>query len=404
MDNVTAEIKVIKTAEQHAQAVEELLRLMSTDDTSSDDRIELLSLVIEDYERRASPSPCVDPVDAIRFRMDQTGMTAKDLTPYIGSQSKVSEILNRKRPLTLAMIRNLHKGLGIPADVLLIDSQSTIDLSSEVALDYSEFPLKEMAQRGYFGAKYLSASRSQLKDMAEELWRSFFGDNKSTYSVLLRAPQTQMGTRTMNDAALHAWKMIVEKKASAEKLSVKFSPDVITDEWLNDLVKLSSFKEGPKLAKEYLARAGIVLVVEPHFQKTYLDGASMLLKDRAVVGLTLRYDRLDNFWFVLLHEIAHLKLHLNESNTIIIDDMDDKTQRAEALESEADAFATSALIPDEKWLESDVSISHEYSDALRLSQNLGISVAIVAGRVRKETGNWRLLHSHLGKGEVKAMF
>ena len=402
--NELAAVKVIKTDEQHAQAVAHLLRLMEADDNSNNDTIELLALVIEDYERKASPTPSVDPVDAIRFRMDQMGMSAKDLAPYLGSQSKVSDVLNGKRPLTLAMMRNLHKGLGIPADVLLNESPIDIDLNKPALFDYTSFPLKEMAKRGCFGTKYIAASLPALSDIAEELIRKTFGDFLSADMALLRAPQTQTGTRAMNDMALLAWVAIVKKQALAEPIETSYTQGVITKEWLSELVKLSEYTEGPKLAKEYLARYGIVLVVEPHFKKTYLDGAAMLLGDRAVVGVTLRYDRLDHFWFVLIHELAHVQKHLSPAEPIVMDDLDDKTQRAEQQEAEADEIAQEALIPMEAWQASMVKNTYAAADALKLAQQLNISPAIVAGRVRKETGNWRLLHNMLGKDVVKAMF
>lgn len=402
--NELAAVKVIKTDEQHAQAVSHLLRLMEADDNSNDDTIELLALVLEDYERKVSPSPNVDPIDAIRFRMDQMGMSAKDLAPYLGSQSKVSDVLSGKRPLTLAMMRNLHKGLGIPADVLLNENPIDIDLNKPAFFDYTSFPLKEMAKRGCFGAKYVTASLSALKDIAEELIRKTFGDCLSADMALLRSPQTQTGTRTMNNMALLAWVAIVKKQALAETIDTSYTEGVITNEWLSELVKLSEYAEGPKLAKEYLARYGIVLVVEPHFKKTYLDGAAMLLEDRAVVGVTLRYDRLDHFWFVLLHELAHIQKHLSPEEPIVMDDLDDKTQRAEQQEAEADEIAQEALIPIEVWQASMVKNTYTAADALKLAQQLNISPAIVAGRVRKETGNWRLLHNMLGKDALKTMF
>lgn len=402
--NELAAVKVIKTDEQHAQAVADLLRLMEANDSSNDDTIELLALVLEDYERKVSPSPNVDPIDAIRFRMEQMDMSAKDLAPYLGSQSKVSDVLNRKRPLTLAMMRNLHKGLGIPADVLLSESQIDIDLNQPALFDYTSFPLKEMAKRGCFGTKYIAASPPALKDIAEELIRKFFGQSLSTNMALLRSPQTQTGTRAMNDAALLAWTLMVKKKALAEPIETSYTQGVITKEWLSELVKLSEYTEGPKLAKEYLARYGIVLVVEPHFKKTYLDGAAMLLGDRAVVGVTLRYDRLDNFWFVLMHELAHVQKHLSPAEPIVMDDLDDKIQRAEQREAEADEVAQETLIPMNAWLASAVKNTYTSADAIELAQQLNISPAIVAGRVRKETGNWRLLHNMLGKDAVKAMF
>lgn len=83
------------------------------------DRLEILAALIEAYEARHFPISLPDPIDAIRFRMEQSGLSIKDLEPMIGKPNRVYEVLNRKRPLTLAMIRRLHQGLGIPADVLV---------------------------------------------------------------------------------------------------------------------------------------------------------------------------------------------------------------------------------------------------------------------------------------------
>lgn len=83
------------------------------------DRFEILIALIETYEARHFPIDPPDPIDAIKFRMEQSGLSIKDLEPMIGKPNRVYEVLNRKRPLTLAMIRRLHQGLGIPADVLV---------------------------------------------------------------------------------------------------------------------------------------------------------------------------------------------------------------------------------------------------------------------------------------------
>ena len=86
---------------------------------------------------------------------------------------------------------------------------------------------------------------------------------------------------------------------------------VVDDRWLPTLVALTRRADGPKRARDLLASKGIVLVTEEHLSGTYLDGAAMLTDDgRPVIGVTLRYDRLDNFWFVLLHELGHVFLHL----------------------------------------------------------------------------------------------
>ena len=121
------DVKIIKDVRAYEAAIGRLSALMATDlepDSAEEDELQLLSLVIEDFERKTVPPVKADPVEAILFRMDQMQLTRKDLIPYIGAISKVSEVLSRKRPLSLSMIRRLNRGLGIPADVLIIDAQA----------------------------------------------------------------------------------------------------------------------------------------------------------------------------------------------------------------------------------------------------------------------------------------
>ena len=87
--------------------------------TPEGDRLDVLVTLVEAYEARHHPVPPPDPIDAIKFHMEQQGLTTKDLEPILGHRGRVSEVLNRKRPLTLAMIRRLHASLGIPAEVLI---------------------------------------------------------------------------------------------------------------------------------------------------------------------------------------------------------------------------------------------------------------------------------------------
>lgn len=112
--------KVLKTEAEYEAALAQMYALMDAEPDSADEEaLELWGLLIQQYEQARYPIDLPDPVDAILFRMEQAGLKPKDLIPYIGSQSKVSEVLNRKRRLSLTMIRNLRDGLGIPADALL---------------------------------------------------------------------------------------------------------------------------------------------------------------------------------------------------------------------------------------------------------------------------------------------
>jgi HTH-type transcriptional regulator/antitoxin HigA len=111
-----------KSRQEYRELLNEFKQLLFIDpspNTPENDRLELLSLLIQDYEAKNFHFEPIDAVDAILFRMDQQGLKPKDLVPYLGSRSKVSEVLNRKRPLSLKMIRALHDGLGIPFDSLM---------------------------------------------------------------------------------------------------------------------------------------------------------------------------------------------------------------------------------------------------------------------------------------------
>lgn len=400
-------IKVIKSSNDYAQAMARLTALMALDpkaDSKEDNELELLALVIEDYERKIAPPVAPDPVEAILFRMDQMQLGRKELEPYIGSISKVSEVLSRKRPLSLSMIRRLHKGLGIPADVLIGGAESSqATLGTEPEMEYTKLPLKEMLDRGCFGDFKGNAQR--LKDYAEDLVLKFMHGllPKQAEPAFLRAPMHQRGTRDADGYALLAWRLCVIKKARANPAPRDYKKGIITAKWLKDLARLSAFEDGPRLAREQLGMAGITLVIEPHFKGTYLDGAAMLDEGRPIVAMTLRHDRLDNFWFVLMHELAHVAKHLDEANPLFTDNLDSPNEQ-DRKEREADDMAGEALIPQTIWEKSAARTSHLAKDVVALADKLGVHPAIVAGRARHETKNFRLLARQLGHGQASRHF
>ncbi|HJW76645.1 MAG TPA: DNA-binding protein [Thermoleophilia bacterium] len=115
---------LIKTQAEYERALIAVERLIDAEPKAGEPQaedLEPLSLLIEAYEKTVFPIPDPAPIEAIRFRMDQMGLRQRDLVPYLGSRARVSEVLSGKRPLTLKMIRALHDGLGIPADVLIQD-------------------------------------------------------------------------------------------------------------------------------------------------------------------------------------------------------------------------------------------------------------------------------------------
>jgi HTH-type transcriptional regulator/antitoxin HigA len=114
------DIKPIRTKADYRAALKAVESLMGAKARSPEgDRLDVLVTLIEGYERQHFPMDLPDAVEAIKFRMEQQGLTPKDLEPLIGRSNRVYEVLNRRRGLTLAMIQKLHAGLGIPAESLL---------------------------------------------------------------------------------------------------------------------------------------------------------------------------------------------------------------------------------------------------------------------------------------------
>lgn len=113
-------MKYLLTETDYREALGEIERLFeATPETPEGDRLDILTLLVEDYEERQYPVPPPNPVAALEYYLESRGLTRRDLEPYLGSRARVAEILNRRRPLTIEMIRRLHQGLGIPAEVLI---------------------------------------------------------------------------------------------------------------------------------------------------------------------------------------------------------------------------------------------------------------------------------------------
>ncbi|WP_407280130.1 transcriptional regulator [Aromatoleum evansii] len=114
------ELKPIRTDAEHREALAEIERLWDAPESGPEaDRLEVLALLVEAYEKAHHPIDAPDPVAFLEYVMDSRGLTRKDLEPYIGPRGRVADIMNRTRPLTVAMIRRLSAGLGLPADVLI---------------------------------------------------------------------------------------------------------------------------------------------------------------------------------------------------------------------------------------------------------------------------------------------
>lgn len=395
------EPKVIRTEDQYREYLEEVQVLIASTPaprSKQSDRLEILTVLIEAYENNKYPIESPDPIDAILFRMQERGLKQADLVPYFGTRSRVSEVLGRKRPLTVQMIRALSLGLGLSAETLV--GLSVADQPSTPSrIDWSKFPIKEMRQRGW-----LSAVTEIAQAGVEEVVRSFISDaglqfGAASFRRTLAGEAQSPTTRY----ALYAWLARVIQQARKKKPSLgEFQQERMSAGFLKELAQLSWSERGPLLAVEFLERHGIAVVIEPHLKGTQLDGAALKDSDGTpIVGLTLRYDRLDNFWFTLMHEVAHLWKHVG-SEDAFLDDLDVGSE--DKREAEANRLAREAFIPRILWRRSDAFIAPSRDSIERLAKELRIHPAIIAGRLRKESGNFGLFSDVIGQQQVKAMF
>ena len=334
--------------------------------------------------------------------MEQAGLTQRDLIPFIGSRAKVSEVLSGKRQLTMPMARALHEHLGIPADVLLGEPGSPCP-SHWQELSGSRFPLKAMAKLGWISDSADLSARAE--DIIRDLFRRAGGMELAEAALYRKNDHARTNAKT-DSYALKAWCWQVLARPTKAHRSTVYQPGTVTLEFLRQVARLSWSEEGPRLAREFLAKNGIPLVAVPHLPKTYLDGAALRLADgRPVIGLTLRYDRLDNFWFCLLHELAHVGRHMDggEGNAFI-DDLSLRGVeggREDPKEAQADEWAEEALIPGAIWETSAVRLNPTPMAVVSLANLLQVHPAIIAGRVRHEQKNYRMLSHFVGSGEVR---
>ena len=411
-----AQIRAIRSEEDYDAALVRITELMDAlsglegqvEDADDPNRVELdvLADLVELYEDRRHPIGLPDPISAIRFRMDQANLTPRDLAPFIGSRAKVSEVLSGKRAITMSMARALHQHLGIPADVLLQERGASLP-DTLPGLEYARFPLIAMAKAGWI-------PRVQgLKDHAEELVTGLMdraGGCEFAAAPLYRKNDSRRINAKTDDYALRAWCWQVLAQALEKPSPVEYQSGAVGPHLLRQVARMSVLEDGPARAREFLSQHGVGLEHVNHLPRTHLDGAALRLPDgRPVVGLTLRYDRIDNFWFTLLHELSHVARHLDDCSdeTGFVDDLNLRGVESgdgDTAEQEADQLAQDALIPPEIWDGGVILENPGPMVVLRMAWEAQVHPAIIAGRVRHELGNYRLLSQFVGTGEVRRQF
>lgn len=394
------ELKVIRTEEQYHQYLDEIHSLMAlfpTLGSAESNRLELLSVLIESYERNKYPVELPDPIDAITFRMNEKGLRQADLIPYLGTKSRVSEILSRKRTLTVQMIREISIGLGISAETLVgIHSQGLE--KKESAIEWEKFPIKEITKRGWVNAIF-----NKNPEEIENALKNFIEEAGLNFGVAsFRRRVSGEATTPTTKYALYAWLARAVLLARRKKSCLgTFDKNSLSPIFLKEVAQLSWFDQGPMLAIEYLEKHGIAVVLEEHLKGTHLDGAALMdIDGTPIIALTLRYDRIDNFWFTLMHELVHVWKHIDKEEAFL-DDLDSESE--DKREAEANRLAREAFIPRTLWRRSNAFVSPNKQNIEELARELKIHPAIIAGRIRRESGNYAAFSELIGQDEVKSL-
>ncbi len=369
--------------------------------------IENLTLQVRDYESlktgeveilKASTLAEL-PQILIRARIAK-GLSQLKLAEMLGLKEQQIQRYEAEEYATanLKRLTEIAKVLGLDiSEIAKFNKQpETLNVSN---LAWDQFPIKEMFHRNWF--EDFTGSLSEAIENAEDLLGDFVGKCFGEPIRYLARQRIRLGGTT-NPYALIAWQCRVINLAKKIKVVNTFNKLLLTDEWFEGLIKLSCQDDGPKQAIVYLAKAGIRLIIVPHLSKTHLDGAAILLSDGPVVGITLRYDKISNFWFVLIHELIHIKKHLSKGNIERI--FDDLEKDPNDIERETDEAASEILIPSKVWETALVRYLRSEESVKNFARKITVHPAIVAGKIQKEAENYIILKDMVGQGAVRKLF
>lgn len=364
----------------------ELLELLKAYEEAKQGRFESMR------ERAAS-----DPGALLVVARITKAWSQKDLARKLGLKEQAIQRYEaeRYRSISLTGLMRVARTLGVR---LTIDPNNT---TANWAPQYGEMApaeahklLKHARQEGWLDSDPTSDENgiSQLvRYVAEHV-----GDH-GTPSLLRTGLNVEDHSA---DWLLLSWKAQVTRRAKVliAREKPRYRPLYIG--WLKELVRLSQYSDGPVQALSLLKEHGILVLVERGITGMKVDGAAFLVDDTPVIGLTLLRDALDNFWFTLLHEVAHVILHYRTGlSSGFFDDIE--MPGVDEFEEEANRFAENMLIPEEVWSRSPARISKSPEPVERLARQLKISPAIIFGRIRWERKNYGLFTNRIGQGEVR---
>tara|TARA_R110001583_G_C5654369_1_gene409056 strand:- start:2196 stop:3080 length:885 start_codon:yes stop_codon:yes gene_type:complete len=256
-----------------------------------------------------------------------------------------------------------------------LDKDSLTNLHQFVIDNWPTIPSKELLQR------------SVIENQSIASVTAFLSTTSNSKNLFRKAPSS-------NDIQSEIWLSIVQKEAFELERIIdfpNFSPDLITDDLIAHLRNLTNKPEYLVKVNSALQSIGIVLIYERTLNSSLVDGAvGKTISGRPYIGMSLRHNRLDNYWFTLFHELGHLALHFDVLDIPILDS-EDITIDSD-IEIEADIFAKNNLIPREIWNRSPLKFGkyNKSEEIFAFARKVEIHPAIVAGRVRRERNDYSI--------------
>jgi HTH-type transcriptional regulator / antitoxin HigA len=285
------------------------------------------------------------------------------------------------------MIRSLHEGLSIPYESLISGRGYTND--------WGNVPAPAIDKLNQFG----------FNIRANDVGTFITSSVGNSSLALLRKTRTQRAASKTDQSALLLWQAAILQRSEEGPPMGPFKSSAFTKDSLRQLARLSVKAEAPRHAIERLVAFGISVVILPSLPGTFLDGAALLnRKGNPVIGLTLRHDRIDNFWYTLLHECAHVALHLNEmikTHQPFIDDMEIRGE--DEFEREADALARDSLIPPQIMSETDWNENIGFDELNTLASRARVHLSIVAGRWQRDHQNYKRFSRLIERNSLKSL-
>jgi len=360
--------------------------------------------MVTKMDKKLIPARLVPPGHILREELEAYGWTQKEFAEIIGKPVQaVNEIIVGKKSITPETAILFSEAFGTSAELWLnLESSYRLNIARMDSSDgrvarkaalYNAVPVIEMIKKGWIQAQ------QSVGDLENEVLR-FLGIGKLNEIGAVAARLRVSNTHAPEQGALIAWLRRTEMLASnmhAEKFSeTKLRGTAV------EIKHLSRLPSQIEEVRRCLSESGVRFVVVPHLTKTYIDGAAFWLDPESpVVSLSMRYSRIDNFWFTLMHEIAHLLLHSDGGvNSFLDENLADIPRNEDSknmCEDEANAQASEWLVPAQVFKQFSENCANRYTrnKVIAFAESLGVHPGIVVGRIHHDTGRYQLMRDCL---------